>query len=156
MMKIEPTVRKETLRIAKGTAILSVIMVLVFALLKKFDYTVLLGALLGTCTAVLNFFLLGLSVQKAADMMKGVEMPPEPEEDENGEQPPAPPPPAEVTQAKQRMQLSYTGRMIMQGAVGILALSLPCFHAVATVLPLLFPRLMIHLWNLQQNKQKEA
>ena len=80
----------------------------------------------------------------------------EPEETEDGEDAPAPPAPPEVAQAKQRMQLSYTGRMIMQGAVGILALSLPCFHAVATVLPLLFPRLMIHLWNLQQNKQKEA
>jgi len=44
----------------------------------------------------------------------------------------------------------------MQAAVGILGLALPCFHAVATVLPLLFPRLIIHLWNQQQTKQKEA
>ena len=57
-MKIEPTVRKETMRIAKGTVILSVVMILVFALLKKFDYTVVLGAALGTATAILNFFLL--------------------------------------------------------------------------------------------------
>lgn len=155
-MKIEPTVRKETMRIAKGTVILSVVMILVFALLKKFDFTVVLGAALGTVTAILNFFLLGLSVQKAADMMKGVEMPPEPEETDEGEEAPAVPTPPEITQAKQRMQLSYTGRMIMQAAVGILGLALPCFHAVATVLPLLFPRLIIHLWNQQQTKQKEA
>ncbi|MBQ7826234.1 MAG: ATP synthase subunit I [Clostridia bacterium] len=155
-MKIEPTVRKETLRIAKGTCVLTVVMLLVFALLKQWNMTVLWGALLGTAVAILNFFLLGLSVQKAADMMKGVEMPPEPEEDENGEEQPAQPLPPEVNQAKQRMQLSYTGRMIMMGAAGIMGLALPCFHAVATVLPLLFPRLIIHLWNLQQNKQKEA
>jgi len=155
-MKIQPTVRQETVRIAKGTCILSFVMLIVFALLKKFDYTVALGALLGTCTAVGNFFLLGLSVQKAADMMKGVEMPPEPEETDEGEEASAAPLPPEIAQAKQKMQLSYTGRMILMAAVGILGLTLPCFHAVATVLPLLFPRLIIHLWNLQQNKQKEA
>jgi len=154
-MKIQPTVREETLRVAKGTCILSVVMLLVFALLKQFDYTVLLGALLGTCAAILNFFLLGLSVQKAADMMKGVEFPPEPEPDEEDGETPAAPTPPEVVQAKQRMQMSYTGRMIMMAAVGILGLTLPCFHAVATVIPLLFPRLMIHLWNIR-NKQKEA
>lgn len=151
-MKIQPTVRQETVRIAKGTCILSFVMLIVFALLKKLDYTVLLGALLGTATAVGNFFLLGLSVQKAADMMKGVEMPPEPEEDEDGEEQPAAPMPPEIAQAKQKMQLSYTGRMILMAAVGILGLTLPCFHAVATVLPLLFPRMIIHLWSMQQNK----
>ena len=154
-MKIQPTVRQETLRIAKGTGILTVVMLLVFALLNKFDLTVLWGALLGGSAAVLNFFLLGLSVQKAADLMKGVEFPPEPEETEDGEDAPAPPPPPEVTQAKQHMQISYTFRMILLAAVGILGLTLPCFHAVATVLPLLFPRLIIHLWNMN-NKQKEA
>ena len=151
-MKIQPTVRQETVRIAKGTCILSFVMLIVFALLKKLDYTVLLGALLGTATAVGNFFLLGLSVQKAADTMKGVEMPPEPEEDEDGEEQPAAPMPPEIAQAKQKMQLSYTGRMILMAAVGILGLTLPCFHAVATVLPLLFPRMIIHLWSMQQNK----
>ena len=151
-MKIQPTVRQETVRIAKGTCILSFVMLIVFALLKKLDYTVLLGALLGTATAVGNFFLLGLSVQKAADMMKGVEMPPEPEEDEDGEEQPAAPMPPEIAQAKQKMQLSYTGRMILMAAVGILGLTLSCFHAVATVLPLLFPRMIIHLWSMQQNK----
>lgn len=135
---------------------MSFVMLIVFALLKKIDYTVVLGALLGTCAAVGNFFLLGLSVQKAADMMKGVEMPPEPEETDDGEEAPAAPLPPEIAQAKQKMQLSYTGRLILMAAVGILGLALPCFHAVATVLPFLFPRVIIHLWNLQQNKQKEA
>lgn len=154
-MKIQPTVRQETLRIAKGTCILTIVMLMVFALLNKFDLTVLWGALLGCSAAILNFFLLGLSVQKAADLMKGVEFPPEPEENEDGEEAPAPPTPPEVAQAKQRMQLSYTFRMIMLGAVGLLGLLLPCFHAIATVVPFLFPRVIIHLWNMN-NKQKEA
>ena len=154
-MKIQPTVRQETLRIAKGTAIFTVVMLLVFALLNQFDLTVLWGALLGSFTAVFNFFLLGLSVQKAADMMKGVEFPPEPEENEDGDEPPTLPTPPEVTQAKQRMQMSYTGRMILLAAVGILGLTLSCFHAVATVVPFLFPRLIIHIWNMN-NKKKEA
>ena len=68
-MKVQPTVRKETMRIAKGTIILSVVMLLVFALLKRLDYTVLLGAVMGTSVAILNFFLMALSVQNAAEMM---------------------------------------------------------------------------------------
>jgi len=153
-VKIEPTVRNETIRIAKGTCLFTLIMLLIFALLKKFSLSVVLGAALGTATAILNFFLLGLSVQKAAARMKGVEFPPEPDPDDD-DAPPAPTPP-EVTQAKQQMQMSYTGRMVMLAAVGILGLTLPCFHAVATVIPFLFPRLIIQLWSIQQNKHQEV
>ena len=155
-MKVQPTVRKETMRIAKGTIILSVVMLLVFALLKRFDYTVLLGAVMGTSVAILNFFLMALSVQKAAELMNGVEMPPEPDEEEEDDGKDHTPPVPEIAQAKQKMQLSYTGRMLMMGAAGILGLTLPCFHAVATVVPFLFPRLIIFIWNFTQNKQKEA
>ncbi len=71
-MQIDETVKKETLRIAAGTGVLSALMLAVFLLLKRFDITVLLGALWGSSIAVLNFFLLGLSVQKASRRMNGV------------------------------------------------------------------------------------
>ena len=37
----------------------------VFLIIRQWDYTVLLGNLLGGGVAVLNFFLMGLTVQKA-------------------------------------------------------------------------------------------
>lgn len=157
-VKVQPAVRQETLKVAAGTAVLSVVMLLVFALLGRLDLPVVLGALLGAGASILNFFLMALSVQRAAESMNGVEIPPEPV-DENGDPDPdaAPAKPApEVQRAKQRMQLSYTGRMILLIAVGILALSVPCFNPVAAALALLFPRLAIFILGFIQPKRKEA
>ena len=51
LIKVQPAVRKETLRIAAGTAVLTAVMLVVFALLGKFDLSVLLGAILGYAAA---------------------------------------------------------------------------------------------------------
>ena len=64
-LKIDKTVRRETLFVAVYTVILSALMEAVFLLIGKWDYTVLLGNLLGAGGAVLNFFLMGLTVQSA-------------------------------------------------------------------------------------------
>ena len=44
---------------------MTAVMLLVFLLLGRLTLPVVLGALLGACFAVLNFFLLGLTVQGA-------------------------------------------------------------------------------------------
>lgn len=67
-MKIQEAVRQSTLRVAAGVLMMSCIMVAVFIFMGKFDATVLFGAVWGTVFAVLNFFLMGLSVQAAADL----------------------------------------------------------------------------------------
>lgn len=157
-MRVQPAVRTETARIAAGTAFFSFVMLLVFTLLGRLDLTVVLGTLWGACAAVLNFFLMALSVQRAAESMKGVTVPPEPL-DENGDPdpdaPPQPPVP-EVQRAKHRMQLSYAGRMLLLVAVAIVALTAPCFHPVAAALALLFPRLVIFCRGFIKPKSKEA
>ncbi len=155
MIKVQPAVRTETLRIAAGTLILTLFMLAVFLIIGRFDLSVLLGALLGSAAAIGNFFLLGLSVQKAAETMNGVKLPSYEEAEaglEEGQEAEAVVTP-ETRQAKQRMQLSYTGRMLMLAAVGILGLTLPCFHAVATVLPFLFPRIVISLYGILMKKE---
>jgi len=155
LIRVQPAVRKETLRIAAGTLILSAIMVLIFILLGKFDMTVLLGALLGSAAAIGNFFLLGLSVQRAAEKMNGVNLPSYEEAEselEEGQEIPAPDSP-ELQQAKRSMQASYTGRLFLLAVVGILGLTLPCFHAVATVVPFLFPRLIIFYYGVINKKE---
>ena len=157
-MQIQPAVRTATVRIAMGTAFFSHVMLLVFALLDRPAVTVVLGTHLGADAAVLNFFLMALSVQRAAESMNGVAVPPEPL-DENGDPdpdaPPQPPVP-EVQRAKRWMQLSYTGRMLLLVGVAIVALTAPCFHPVAAALALLFPRLVIFLRGFVKPKNKEA
>jgi hypothetical protein len=64
-MKIDPTVKKETLFVSLVTLILSMLMQSVFLIIGKWDIGVLLGNLLGAGIGILNFFLLGLGVQKA-------------------------------------------------------------------------------------------
>ena len=155
MVKIQPAVRKETLRIAAGTLILGVLMVLVFVLLGKFDYTVILGALLGCGAAIGNFFLLALSVQKAAEKMNGVQLPSYEEAEaelEDGQELPAPDAP-ELQQAKRSMQASYSARLFLMAVVGILGLTISCFHAVATVVPFLFPRIVIFFYGMSNKKE---
>ena len=123
MRNVAPAVRKETKRVAVITAIGVVIMLAVFAVLHftmgdkvPFDYRVILGGICGGAVAVLNFFLMGLTVQKVADT-----------EDEG--------------MARQMMKASYTRRMLLQIGWMILAIMAPCFQFAAGLVPLLFPSL---------------
>ena len=67
-MKVDPTVRRETLYIAACVLVLSAVMELVFLALQMWDVSVLWGNLLGGAAAVLNYFLMGLTIQHAVGM----------------------------------------------------------------------------------------
>ncbi|MBQ9321532.1 MAG: hypothetical protein IJ239_04145 [Eubacterium sp.] len=127
MQKVAPAVRKETKRVIIITVIGVVIMFAVFAGLHiampdkvPFDYRVILGGLGGGCIAVLNFFMMGLTVQKVTSM-----------EDEG--------------LARQQMKSSYTYRMLLQILWMVAAIAAPCFQFVAGLVPLLFPSLGLKL-----------
>lgn len=128
-MKLQKAVVEETRRIAIGTAIGTLIMLAVFAAIRRFDYTVALGALLGYVAAVLNFFLLSVTVQKAAGDIRG-------EEEER------------VKRGKRLIQSSYSLRRLFQGVVIVVALLVPCFNWVATVIELLLPTASIYVRQL--------
>lgn len=132
---IQPAVKKETRRVAIYTLVGLVLMWIVFfglhmAFPEKipFDYTVILGGLGGGFIAVMNFFLMGLTIQKVVA-----------ETDEK--------------QAKMRMQMSYSRRSMIQLGWGILAFVAPCFHLVAGLLPLLFPSYGIKIMGIINPKQ---
>ena len=114
---IDPTVKKETRLIALWTALLTLLMEAVFLILGKWDWTVLFGGLLGACAAVLNFFLMGLGIQKALGQ--------------------------EAKDAKNLIRLSQSLRLLMLGLVVVLAFVVQVFNPVATVIPLFFPRVAI-------------
>lgn len=58
---------KEALLLAVGEAIVSAIVVGIFLLIKKFDFAVLRGTLLGSLIIVLNYLFFSISVNRAID-----------------------------------------------------------------------------------------
>lgn len=117
MKKVDQAVQRETMYIAYSVLILSLLMEAVFLIIGQWDYTVLLGNLLSAGTAVLNFFLMGLTIQAATQM------------DEQA--------------AKNRMKLSQSLRMLLLFAAATVGVLAPCFHIAAVLIPLFFPRIAI-------------
>lgn len=117
-MRVQEATRRETGHIALGVLAFSAVMHLVFWAIGRWEPGVLWGNLLGGGFAVLNFLLLGLTVQKIAG-----------ESDEK--------------RARLKLQGSYTLRMLLTLGVIVIAIKVPCFVWPAAVIPLLFPRLTI-------------
>ena len=127
MSKLSPAVKKETLRVGVMTAVGTALMIIGFLIGHQivpdkipFDYRVFLGGLGGGIIAVLNFFLMGLTVQKVANT-----------QDEG--------------MARSIMKASYSRRMLLQMAWVVVAIVAPIFQPVAGIIPLLFPSLGIKL-----------
>ena len=129
MKQIDPTVRKETKYIAIAVTLGSVLLQAVFLVLGKWDVTVLLGNLLSGDFAVVNFFLMGLTVQNALTK--------------------------EEKEAKRAVRASQLYRGLLLFAVAALGVLLPCFHNWAVIIPLFFPRLAI-LCRVLLDKRKSA
>lgn len=119
LKKVDPTVKRETCYIAGFVLALSAVMELVFALLGAWNITVLLGNLLGGFAAVLNFFLMGLTIQSALGM--------------------------EEKDAKNRMKASQSMRMLMLLGFCVIGGVAPCFNLYAALIPLVFPRIAVGL-----------
>lgn len=131
---VQPAVKKETKRVVKITAVGLILMWILFAVLHftmpdkvPLDYTVFLGGIGGGAVAVLNFFLMGLAVQKAASA-------------------------SDEGTARMKLKASYSQRFLMQILWVILATVAPCFHFVAGIAPLLFPGTGIKIMGIFHNK----
>ena len=118
-MKIDEVVKKETIYIAAIVGLLSVLLQAVFLILSKWDYTVLLGTILSSAAGILNFLLLGITVQKA--VLK----------DEKA--------------AKKTMEVSRLYRMLFMVVVVLIGVNVPVFSIWAVVISLFFPRIAIAL-----------
>ena len=129
-IKIEPAVKLESKRIAIGVLAMSVIMEIVFVVLGRFDYTVLLGNLLGGGWAILNFFLMALAVQKSVKK----ELPQE---------------------AKLVLQNSYTKRLLFSVAILLIGIKVEYVNWISVVIPLIFPRITIAIIKLPIFQRKE-
>ena len=118
---VQPAVKKETKRVVMITGAGLILMWILFAIFHytmpdkvPFDYTVILGGIGGGVIAVLNFFLMGLAVQKAASA-------------------------TDEGTARMKLKASYSQRFMMMILWVIAAIVAPCFQFVAGIAPLLFP-----------------
>lgn len=116
--RIDKTVLKETAFMGIWMLIFSGIMQAVFLIIGKWDYTVLLGNLLSGIMGVINFLLLGLTVQRAVSS-------------------------GDEKHAKSLMKASQAIRLFILFGVAVLGATLSCFNLWATLIPLLFPRITI-------------
>ncbi len=119
MIKIDNVVKKETSYILIWSVLLSLLLQAVFLIAGVWAFPVLFGNLLGIFSAVLNFFLMGLTIQAA--VLK------------------------EEADAKAAMKVSSVYRNFLLLLTAVLGILLPCFHIWATLIPLFFPRIAIAL-----------
>lgn len=125
--EIQPAVKEETKKVAVSTIIGVVLMWAAFAVLHAampgqipLNYTVFLAGIGGGAIAVLNFFLMGLTVQKVAL-----------DTDDDT--------------ARLRMRSSYSRRMLLQMLWVAAAIVIPCFQFAAGIIPLFFPSIGIKI-----------
>ena len=123
-MKPQEAIVKETRNIAVGTAILVAVRYVIYALAGRLNGSVLLGGLYAGVVAVLNFFALGMTVQHAVNGIQS--------EDET-----------QSKIARSRVQLSYSMRMLCVFGLAVLAIAVLKLDPLASLLPLLFPRITI-------------
>ena len=122
-MELQSASRHEVKRIACGTAVGGVVLVVVMYALSKigigiFDYRVITGAIGGCIVTVVNFALMCLTIQRAVNI-------------------------AEQKNMKSFIQGSYNGRLLLQAGWIIAAYLMPWFNVFAAAIPLLFPNLVI-------------
>ena len=160
-MRVQPAVKAEIKKMALGVSLLTVLMLAVFLIIGKFDLTVLFGAILGCGSAIGNFFLMALTVQKITDDMPVLSSQDTDDEASNDDADDADaekkeqPISDEARQAGKKMQLSYTLRMFLLAGIAALAVASPVFHTVSALIPMLFPRIVIALQGLFGKKEQK-
>lgn len=123
-MKLQSASRKEISRITLGVLVCDGVLVAVLFLLSQFGIgtfslsRILLGSLCGSVVAILNFAILCLTVQSAVEI-------------EN------------KRKQKQRFQLSYNLRLLLQAVWVVACFLIPQIHFVAGAAPILFPNVVI-------------
>ncbi|MBQ3168607.1 MAG: ATP synthase subunit I [Clostridia bacterium] len=116
-------VRRETAQIAIGEMLLVGAMIAVFAILGKFDWTVLVGGLTGGILTILNFYIMALNAVSASD--KAVKN--------------------DVTGGKALMHFSYIARYAVIFVILCVLAVTKAGHPVACALPLVFIQPVIYL-----------
>lgn len=122
LKKVDAVVMKETKFIALIVLLGSLLMQAVYLIIGQWDYTVLLGNVLGAALAVGNFFFMGLTVQKCMDL--------------------------EPADAQKKMKFSQQMRLLVMLVVCVIGGAAPCFNTISVLVPQFFPRIGVTIRGL--------
>ncbi|MBQ8095321.1 MAG: ATP synthase subunit I [Clostridia bacterium] len=117
-LRPQESIVRETKRIAIGSGICLVLMMIVYALIGRFSVSVLLGGIIGTAYAIFNFFQLGMTIQKATSF-------------------------SEQDMAARQMKSSYSLRMAGLLLVCVVCFVVPFLDGIPCMISMLFPRITI-------------
>ena len=117
-MESRKIVYRETGIVAIGVTVCTAVMMLVYALLGRFELSVLWGGLMGAVLSIGNFFLMALGTSLAADKAEN----------------------QDVKGGSLLVRNSYMLRLLVLFVVLILCAKTEVFNLIALVLPLVFVR----------------
>ncbi len=143
MRKPDKAVLTQTARVAAGVAALVALMLIVYAIIGRLKWPVVVGGVYAGALGIANFFVMGLMVQSITERMA---------EKERSEQ--------EIAdmslQMQNRMKASYNLRMI--ALFGLLVLGIAVFHfdPLATIIPSVFPSIVIRILQIAEAKKAPA
>lgn len=133
-MESRKYVLKQTGILALGQVICVASMVGIFALLGCFDYTVVLGGLMGAVVAILNFLFMAIGLSLAADRAQQ----------------------QNTKDGKALVTGSYMIRIVLMFVVLFACAKSGHFHVVALVLPLVFVRPILTIAEFFQKKGSDV
>lgn len=119
LSSIDPVIKKETQFISYVVLVLSALLEAVYLIIGHWNYTVLLGNVLGGGAGILNFFLMGMGLQNALNKNSA--------------------------DAKTTVSFSHTYRNIMMLAVLAVAYFAPCFDIIPTIIALFFATIGVYI-----------
>ncbi|MEG2038864.1 MAG: ATP synthase subunit I [Oscillospiraceae bacterium] len=120
--------KKEAITMTIGIVVLCAIMLAIFSVLGYYDSTALYGAMLGGGFAIVNFILLGITVQKVTKK-------------------------SSPKSAQSFQSASYALRLILTAAVVIIGIKVDIFNYLTVFIPLFFPRIVIFFSNILRKEE---
>lgn len=140
----------DTIYLAVGEAIISLLITLIYTALGKFDWTVLSGAVLGSTVTVINFLILSFSVNKALN--KYIELRGDKEMTEEEAEKFAKTNSIKVQNAVTKSYIFRT--VLMMGAL-VLSLITGYFDTIATIIPLIMYKPLLYAIQFVKKKRGE-
>ena len=131
ILRAQSKIWKATAPVAVGQLIGALLILAVFALLGRFDTSVLLGSIAGGVLAFANYYFLYLFATRAAERAEH----------------------QDVTGGQKLIQLSYMGRMIALFVILLLLAKSGQFHVITLVIPLALNRPILTIHEMIRKKE---
>jgi hypothetical protein len=148
LQKQKATPFGDVLFLAAGELAVSAVTVLVFYLIGRADFRVILGCLAGSAVTVLNFLILSVSVSRAIDrVMAG-------QKEALSEEAAAAFAAEHSAEIQKAVKASYLVRQILMIAVLVIGCVLKIFNVIAAVIPLLVFRPLLTLREVFRQKKQ--